>query len=197
MKSIGPSQYRIFRRLYKDAGRGMCKDCTDFVSPLSKILDFGCGSGIVGKEFEKYFNSEILGVDIIDNRVEPIPFIKYNGSDLSFLKDDTFNVVLINFVLHHCKNPKELLKENKRVSSDIIILYENLPEGIISKIMCFLHGVSFAKLFQNNSENGKFFTKKEWNKIFEEMGLKVIYSKRVSAWFNPMKEHLFILKKGV
>jgi len=197
MKSIGPLQYRIFRQSYRKAGRGMCKDCADFISNNSKLLDLGCGSGIVGKEFERYFGSEILGIDIIDNRIEVIPFRKYEGDNLSFLNDDSFDAVLINFVLHHCKNPEELLKESKRVSNNIIILYENLPEGIISKLMCFIHGVSFAKLFQKNSENGRFFTKKEWEDIFSRLGLKVVHSKKVSAWFNPMKEHLFILKKGV
>jgi 2-polyprenyl-3-methyl-5-hydroxy-6-metoxy-1,4-benzoquinol methylase len=194
MKSIGPSQYRIFRKVYKNAAREMCKDCADFILPNSKILDFGCGSGTVGKEFEIFFNGEILGVDIIDNRIEDMSFIKYDGGDLSFLKSDSFDTVLINFVLHHCKNPKELLKEIKRVSSGTIVLYENLPEGLLSKVMCFLHGVSFAKLFQNNKEMGKFFTKSEWEDIFKELGLEVIHSKKVSAWFNPMKEHLFILR---
>jgi len=194
MKSIGPSQYRIFRKVYKNAAREMCKDCADFILPNSKILDFGCGSGTVGKEFEIFFNGEILGVDIIDNRIEDMSFIKYDGGDLSFFKSDSFDTVLINFVLHHCKNPKELLKEIKRVSSGTIVLYENLPEGLLSKVMCFLHGVSFAKLFQNNKEMGKFFTKSEWEDIFKELGLEVIHSKKVSAWFNPMKEHLFILR---
>jgi len=194
MKSIGPSQYRIFRKVYKNAAREMCKDCADFILPNSKILDFGCGSGTVGKEFEVFFSGEILGVDIIDNRIEDMSFIKYDGGDLSFFKSDSFDTVLINFVLHHCKNPKELLKEIKRVSSGTIVLYENLPEGLLSKVMCFLHGVSFAKLFQNNKEMGKFFTKSEWEDIFKELGLEVIHSKKVSAWFNPMKEHLFILR---
>ncbi|MDK2949262.1 MAG: hypothetical protein PWQ56_427 [Patescibacteria group bacterium] len=194
MKSIGPSQYRIFRKLYRNAAREMCKDCADFVLPNSKILDFGCGSGTVGKEFEIFFSGEILGVDIIDNRIEDMKFVKYNGEDLSFLESNYFDITLINFVLHHCKNPKELLKEIKRVSSGTIILYENLPEGLLSRTMCFLHGVSFAKLFQNNEEKGEFFTKKEWEYFFKEIELEVVHSKRVSAWFNPIKEHLFVLK---
>jgi ubiquinone/menaquinone biosynthesis C-methylase UbiE len=197
MKSIGPLQYRIFCPFYRKAGKDMCIDCANFIPSKSKFLDLGCGSGTIGKEFQRYFDSEILGIDIIDNRIGDFPFKKYNGDNLSFLDDNSFDVVLINFVLHHCKNPKELLKESKRVSNNMIVLYENLPEGIISKFMCFIHGVSFAKLYQKNLANGKFFTRKEWEEIFEKLGLEVVHSKKVSAWFNPMKEHLFILKKGV
>ncbi|MCK9447334.1 class I SAM-dependent methyltransferase, partial [bacterium] len=162
----------------------------------SNLLDLGCGSGIIGKEFGRFFNSEILGLDILDNRVIEIPFRKYDGKDLSFLKDDSFDAVLINFVLHHCQNPLELLKESKRVTKDIIVIYENIPEGLISKIFCYLHGVSFACFFQKNENKGKFLKRKEWETEFEKMGLKVLYSKKVSG-LKLMKEHLYILKKGV
>ncbi len=103
--------------------------------------------------------------------------------------------VLINFVLHHSENPIQLLKEAKRITKSNIVIYENLPEGLVSKKFCRLHGISFAWLFQKNSITGKFFTKKEWEKIFEELGLKVIYCKRVSSGLNPMKEELFVLEK--
>jgi len=197
MKSIGPFQYRLFQKNYEKAGREMCRDCEKFIPLNSQILDLGCGSGIVGKEFEKFFNSEVLGIDIIDNRVIPMPFLKFNGNDLSFLKDNSFDAVLVNFVLHHCQNPIELLKESKRVSKDVIVIHENLPEGLLSKLFCFLHGISFAFFFQKNSNRGKFFKDKEWKKIFEDLKLEVAYSKKVSSWFNPLKEQLYVLKKGV
>jgi len=197
MKSIGPFQYRMFRKTYEKAGREMCKDCAKFISEDSKLLDFGCGSGIIGKEFGRFFNSEVLGLDVIDNRIEPIPFIRYAGKNLSFLKDNSFDAALINFVLHHCQNPIELLKESKRVTKGTIILYENLPEGLLSKLFCFLHGISFACLFQNNSNKGQFYTDGQWRKIFNDLGFEVVFSKKVSSWFNPMKEQLYVLKKGV
>lgn len=174
----------------------MCRECFDFIKEDSQLLDLGCGSGIVGKEFGRFFNSEVLGLDIIDNRVIDIPFRRYDGNDLAFLKDNSFDAVLINYVLHHCQNPIELLKEAKRVSKDIIVLYENIPEGLLSKLFCFFHGVSFACFFQKNSNKGNFYTTKEWEEIFEKSGLKVIYSKKLSG-LKLMKERLYILKKGV
>ena len=196
MKSIGPFQYRLFRNQYERAGREMCKDCLNFIKEDSNLLDLGCGSGIIGKEFGRFFNSEILGLDIIDNRIIEIPFRKYNGNSLSFLKDSSYDAVLINFVLHHCQNPIELLKESKRVSKDIIVIYENIPEGLMSKIFCYFHGVSFACFFQKNENKGKFLKREKWEEEFEKMGLKVLYSKKVSG-LKLMKEHLYILSKGV
>jgi ubiquinone/menaquinone biosynthesis C-methylase UbiE len=195
MKNQSPFQYRVFKDAYRNAGEEMCSDCKGFIPQGSKILDFGCGSGIIGKEFGREFDAEILGVDIIDNRVEDIPFRKFDGNNLSFLPDGSYDVVMINYVLHHAKNPLALLKEAQRVTKSIIIIYENLPEGIISKVACRLHGISFAWLFQKNDVTGRFFTKKQWEDIFRNMGLAVVFSKRVSGRFNPMKEQLFILKK--
>jgi 2-polyprenyl-3-methyl-5-hydroxy-6-metoxy-1,4-benzoquinol methylase len=196
MKSIGPFQYRLFRNQYEKAGREMCKDCVNFIKEDSSLLDLGCGSGIIGKEFGRFFNSEVLGLDILDNRVIEIPFRRYDGKNLSFLKDNSFDAVLINFVLHHCQNPIELLKESKRVSKDIIVIYENIPEGLLSKMFCYFHGVSFACFFQKNSNKGYFLKRKEWEEEFEKMGLKVLYSRSVSG-VKLMKEHLYILSKGV
>jgi len=196
MKSIGPFQYRLFRNQYEKAGREMCKDCLNFIKEDSNLLDLGCGSGIIGKEFGRFFNSEVLGLDIIDNRVIEIPFRRYDGNNLSFLKDNSYDAVLINYVLHHCQNPIELLKESKRVTKDIIIIYENIPEGWLSRLFCYFHGVSFACFFQKNANKGKFLKRKEWEGEFEKLGLKVLYSKKVSG-FKPMKEHLYILSKGV
>jgi len=196
MKSIGPFQYSLFRKQYEKAGREMCKDCVDFIKEDSQLLDLGCGSGIIGKEFGRFFNSEVLGLDIIDNRVVEIPFRRYDGNNLSFLKDNSYDAVLINFVLHHCQNPLELLKESKRVSKEIIVLYENIPEGIFSKIFCYFHGVSFACFFQKNANRGKFLKREEWEEEFEKLGLKVLYSKKRSG-LKLMKEHLYILSKGV
>jgi 2-polyprenyl-3-methyl-5-hydroxy-6-metoxy-1,4-benzoquinol methylase len=175
----------------------MCRECEKYINSDSQILDLGCGSGIISHEFEKFFNSETLGLDIIDNRVVAIPFRIYKGDNLSFLKDNSYDAVLINFVLHHCQNPIELLKESKRVSKETIIIYENLPEGLLSKLFCFLHGVSFACLFQKNSNRGSFNTDGQWRRIFNDLDLEVVFSKKVSSGFNPMKEQLYILKKGV
>lgn len=195
MNTKSPLQYRVFRPLYKKAALQMCKDCNNFIEFNSKILDFGCGSGIVGNEFAKYFKSEILGIDIIDNRVEKISFKRYEGEDLSFLVDNGYDVILINYVLHHTSDPIATLKTIISKSKKRIIIYENLPEGFISKIFCKLHGISFGMFFQRNFIPGKFLTQKEWEKAFSDLKLDLIYAKTISG-FNPMKNTLFVLERS-
>ena len=194
MKTKSPLQYRVFRPLYAKAALGMCKECEKFIEPNSQILDFGCGSGIIGNEFRKYFQSEILGIDILDNRVIAIPFQPYDGTNIVFLQDNFYNPILINYVLHHTQNPVQTLKDITSKAKKRIIIYENLPEGKIAKFLCKIHGVSFGIIFQRNCISGKFFTRTEWEQIFKDLNLKLIYAKTISG-FNPMKNTLFVLEK--
>ena len=184
--------YRIFSNFYEIAAQRMCKECRSFINKNSKILDLGCGSGIAGKNFNKYFQSEITGIDIIDQRIEKIPFMLYDGKNIPF-PDNSFDVVMINFVLHHCESPIHILEEAKRVTKDKIIIYEDLPEGIISKIICKVHGLTFATFFQKNKEYGNFKKAEEWKKVFKKIGLELLFEKKI---FSFLYQKLFVLKKG-
>lgn len=183
------SYYRIFSKAYQGAAQRMCLDCQDFIKKGSKILDLGCGSGIVGKSFQKFFQAEVIGVDIQDNRIYPIPFELIDGKKLPF-PEKSFDVVLISYVLHHSGNPTLLLKEAKRVTRDKIVIYEDLPEGFLSRIICKIHGISFDKIFKNQSQTS-FKLEEEWKKIFREIRLNTIFKKRINNF--PVKKELFIL----
>ena len=186
--------YQIFRKIYRRAARKMCLDCQDFLKEGSKILDLGCGSAIAGKEFQNFFRVKLIGLDIKDRRIEKIPFQVFDGKNLPF-SENSFDTTLINYVLHHAKDPISLLKEAKRVSKEKIIIYEDLPEGILSKLFCKIHGVTFNYFFQKSREKINFKNSEEWKKIFDNSGLKLIFEKRISSIFNPVKKKLFILEK--
>lgn len=184
--------YRIFSKFYEMAAKKMCQDCQDFIKRGSKILDLGCGSGIVAKNFQKIFQAEVWGVDIKDRRIVPIPFQIIDGKSLPF-PENYFDIVLISYVLHHSQNPLVLLKEAQRVVKDKILIYEDIPAGIISGSICQLHGFIFNKLFQDSRNDCDFKTEKEWRKIFEDLGLKVIFQKKALSFL--VKKKLFVLRK--
>ena len=181
--------YRIFSKIYERAAQKMCLDCQDFIQKGSKILDLGCGSGIIGETFGDFFQAKVIGVDIKDNRIYPLPFKIINGKSLSF-PENSFDIVLINYVLHHSGDPILLLKEAKRVAKDKIIVYEDLPEGLLSRIICKIHGISFAKIFQNQNQTS-FKSEKGWEEVFKKIGLNIVFQKRINNF--PVKKELFIL----
>lgn len=185
--------YRIFSKIYEVGAKQMCRDCQGFIDKGSKLLDLGCGSGIAAKEFGKFFGAKIIGVDVKDNRILDIPFKIIDGENLPFY-DNSFDVALIAYVLHHTPYSEGLLKEAKRVSKKIII-FEDLPEGFFSKFRCYLHQITF---FGGERQKFNFKTKKEWKKLFKELGLKIIAQKRVFTkfdWLDPVKRTLFVLEK--
>ncbi len=185
--------YRIFSKIYELSAKKMCRECSYFIKKGSVILDLGCGSGIVADVFKNYFGAQIEGVDIIDKRVAKIPFRLYDGKNLPFA-DNSFDAVLINYVLHHCETPLRVLNEAKRVAKGKIIIYEDLPENIFSKLVCKLHGKSFNFLFRNDKESCNFKKDAEWKEVFENLGLKLIFEKRI--WpISIRKLKIFVLEK--
>lgn len=183
------SYYRAFYPIYKRMAKRMCLDCQAFIEKGEKILDLGCGSGIVGKSFQDFFQADIMGVDIKDQRVFRIPFKIINGTYLPF-PEKSFDVVLISYVLHHTENPEALLTEAKRVCRKKIIVFEDLPKGFLSEVICNMHGFSFDKVFRNPSKTS-FKKEEDWQKIFNELNLSIIFKKRIKNF--PPKKQLFIL----
>jgi ubiquinone/menaquinone biosynthesis C-methylase UbiE len=180
--------YRLFKSFYGMAAKRMCRDCQNFIKKGSKILDLGCGPGIAGKTFQEFFQANLLGVDIKDRRINDIPFQLIDGKTLPF-PENSFDVTLINYVLHHSQDPIALLKEAKRVTRDKIIIFEDLNQGYLSKLFCWLHGISYDKLFGNPTKTS-FNSEKGWEKIFKELGLNIVFKKRISNF--PVKKELFI-----
>ena len=180
--------YQIFSPIYQWAAQKMCQDCQPFIPTGGKILDLGCGSGIVAKAFQGFFKAKVIGVDIKDRRVFYIPLKIINGKTLPF-PEKSFDTVLINYVLHHSDDPVALLKEAKRVSKKIII-YEDLPENLLSKIYCQLHGLTFNKFFQENN-SAIFKTGEEWEETFQKAGLTIIFKKKINNF--SVKKALYIL----
>jgi len=184
--------YRIFQKLYQKSAHKMCLECEEFIKNKSKILDIGCGSAIVANTFQSFFDTEVIGVDVIDRRIFPIAFSLINGERISF-PDNSFDNILIAYTLHHSQDPIALLKEAKRIAKHRIFIYEDLPEDFLSKFICYFHSFSFDKFF-GNKDKTTFKTEDEWLEVFKSLDFKLIHDKYVSLSFEPVKKKLFVLE---
>lgn len=190
--------YRLAAPIYVWAGKKMAENCDGYIKKGSKMLDLGCGSGIVSREFARRFQVDVMGVDIVDLRVVPLRLQLINGRDLPF-DDGSFDTILISYVLHHTKDPIAIIKEAKRVvkHGGHIIVFEDLFEGAFSKAICDIHGYTFKKIFDHDREGTgeNFKNSREWRLIFEHLGLESVLEKRVSAHWHPVPKRLFIFRK--
>lgn len=186
----------ILYPVYNDRARKRCIECEPFVKKGSKILDLGCGHAIIGLALKDYFQAEVLGADIVDQRVVNVPFELIDKKTLPF-PSNYFDIVFIAHVLHHTKNYLNVLKEAKRVSKEKIIIYEDLPEGRLSNLFCKTHGFLFNIICMFDKEENNFKPEDEWLEIFNSLDLKIIHKKRlrVSRLF-PIKYIQFVLAKN-
>jgi len=93
-----------------------------------KILDVGCGTGLLAIEFAKNLSGvEIIGLDLSDvalevdrenirksEVIERISFKKGDAEDIPF-EDNTFNLVISSNTLHLIMNPIKMFNEIHRV----------------------------------------------------------------------------------
>ena len=139
-----------------------------------KILDAGCGTGLVGIELKKYGYSNIEGVDFSQSMLDLVPqdiYRKIEKIDLNKslkFKDDMYDIVMCvgTFTYGHVK-PKAL-DELIRITRNGGLICFTINEGIYEEY-------GFDKKIKELSNN------KSWNvKEFFKSGY--ITTKDVEAW---------------
>ncbi len=139
----------------------------------AKLLDIGCAEGFVGQEIAMRLEIHVELVDVIDMNQTSLPHKTYAGDVLPF-DDEAFTDSLLYFVLHHSQNPRNVLAEAARVSSDQILVVESVYESIwdrwvLRAIDTVANRVRSFGLMTNQEEYLNHKTVEEWEAIFREM----------------------------
>ena len=85
-----------------------------------KLLDFGCGTGVLQEQFEERFNIKSFGIDTSEKAIDyckkrGLTKVKiFNGKKIPF-QNNSFDLVTAIDVLEHIKNDSGSLKEINRV----------------------------------------------------------------------------------
>ena len=139
-----------------------------------KILDAGCGTGLVGIELKKFGYSHIDGVDFSQDMLDLVPQDIYKNlqkvdlnADLKF-EDNTYDIIICvgTFTYGHVK--AHALDEFIRITKDKGLICFTINEGIYKEY-------SFDKKIKELSDS-KFWNVKEFFKS------NYITSKDVQAW---------------
>jgi SAM-dependent methyltransferase len=97
-----------------------------YVTDAASLLDIGVGSGLALQHvIRQNPHLTAAGIDIRDLRLPEIkvPLQLYNGRAMPFA-DNHFEVSLIFYVLHHCQDARQVLREAIRVTGRHIIIIE-------------------------------------------------------------------------
>ncbi len=170
-----------------------------------RVLDVGCGNGMVAQTLYKEFKCNISICDIVDLRrrgINDFPFRLASANKLPY-EDSSFDVVFMQFLLHHIDSRvgiQRVLKEAARISSGRIIICEEVAtektdhkkaKEYDEYVNIEIHDGHKMKVF-------RYYYPNELEKVFEKIGLKIIMHKvielgREKAGF--IEKHLWILQK--
>ena len=161
------------------------------LSKSDKILDVGCADCCLTKRLQT-MGYEITGLDVVNEGKFFQPTI-YDGGRFPF-PDNSFDVIICAFVLHHIPNYLETLEEIQRVTRKSVLIFEDTPKNQFDWKLANLHESS-------KWGRGNFHQEKEWVDIFKA-NFSSVNAQPISRFefpfskqpfFYPMPANLFIL----
>lgn len=164
--------------------------CKDYLE--GNLLDVGAGRCFIAKTIKEKKGIDVTCIDIKDLNRTDLKLILYDGKKLPF-KDNQFTTVLLVYVLHHCEDPEQVLKECIRVTKRNIIIFEDPDPNFMTKFMDYIFNT-----IRGVKATMQFKTIGQWKSLFQELNLELVKVERnvEKQWFYPFIEHvMFVVKK--
>jgi len=153
----------------------------------AKVLDVGCGTGIVSNLLREELKLKVTGCDIKNYLVHNIPFVKIKGDKLPFPKQ-SFDVVLFNDVLHHIESSKQkqVIDEALRVGKNVFIfeIEPSLGGRIFDVLLNKLHYDDLAVPLS-------FRSIKDWQQIFKQISARSESTRLKKPFWYPFTHIAF------
>ena len=124
----------IRRRVYGHRARWTARRLMRFIKPTDRVLDVGAGDCRLAVRLQKEIGCEVVPVDVEDFNETELPLTLFDGKRLPF-PDDSFDVVLLIFVLHHAEDVLPVLEEARRVSRKAVVVFEDVSSSFWDRKM--------------------------------------------------------------
>ena len=179
--------------IYDDIANFISGSVEGLVDPL-KILDIGCGKGLLLSKLRKhFFNAKLFGIEPSRNshkffqKVLPEVTLSESTFEDSPFINKSFNLIVANGVLEHVPDPISFLNDIRNSLDDDGYLYIGVPnfENNPADVFTFDHLTRF--------------TPSSIDLIFKLAGFKIVASKvldkRVPMWFVAQKTDALALEE--
>ena len=172
----------------------MALELARVLPPGACVLDVGCGSGFIAHHLSALLNSRVSGIDLRKNVDAPIDYAAFDGAHFP-AEDDSFDAVLLCYVLHHAQDQPAFLREVRRVLRDggLVVVYEDIPEAALDAAACRAHD----RAWRSRTGPCTFRLWEEWRRVFASSGFEVLSVRRLSRWRNlthPVRRGLYVLR---
>ena len=158
----------------------------------TKVLDVGCGNGVVSEVLVNELSLNLYGTDIIDYRKTDISFKQMNSVDELPFDDLFFDYVMFNDVLHHSEKIESLILEGKRVAHELLI-FEDKQSFLLTIFDVVLNHIYSSRMPVPLS----FKTKEEWCLLFDNLGFMWEIGEVSYPFWYPFRHLAFrLVKRG-
>ena len=139
------------------------------IGHAGSLLDVGCGDGTVARAIGQAVGAQrVAGVDVKVRPEVAVEVTAYDGTHLPF-PDGAFEAVVISDVLHHCIDPRAVLREALRVAARVVAIKDHFRFGPVSgKILLWMDVVGNAA--PAVEVRGTYFGPGEWAAMVSEAG---------------------------
>ena len=156
----------------------------DILKPTMRVLDVGCGNGVVGDMIAQELGVTVIGTDILGYVTTGLPFVPMPAEHALPFPDGSFDVAMFNDMLHHMpyENQVRLIREGLRVARAALIFevkptrYAQFTDWLMNKIHEPLMRISLTHR-----------TRTEWEALFRGEGWEVA-SREVREAIGPKKK---------
>lgn len=147
----------------------------------SEVLDVGCGNGFIAHHLSAILSTNVSGIDVMDKTEAPIRYRRYDREQFP-APDNSYDAVLLCYVLHHAQDAALVLKEVRRVLRDggVAIIYEDIPQSWWDKGICLVHDL----LWKRRTGPCTFRTDSAWCRQFIYSGFELIKNRALARTRN-------------
>jgi len=158
------------------------------------VLDVGCGNGIIAHHLTGLLGKPVVGLDVGDGTDARINYLPYDGRHFP-VRDQSFDAVLLCYVLHHAQDARLVLNEVSRVLREggLAIIYEDMPTLWWDRLVCWTHD----RQWRGRTGPCTFQLEHGWRKTFNVAGFDIVSERPLSRWRNvahPVARRMFILR---
>lgn len=160
------------------------------------VLDVGCGNGFIAHHLTGLLGKPVVGLDVGDNTSARINYLPYDGRHFP-VRDQSFDAVLLCYVLHHAHDARLVLNEVSRVLRDggLAIIYEDIPTLWWDRLVCWTHN----RQWRGRTGPCTFQLEHGWRKTFDLAGFEIVNERSLSRWRNlahPVARRFFVLRNS-
>jgi SAM-dependent methyltransferase len=156
----------------------------------SKVLDLGCGSGVVADILRQQFGLDLTCADTARRLKRDLPFVVIPAASDPPFGVRAFDVTMLNDVLHHVTDQKDLIDRALRVAGRVFI-FEVEPGWLLRLFDLFINLLHYGGL----PAPGTYRTPQDWREFLSENGYRFELTEvgRPAFWY-PFKHMVIVIE---